>query len=88
MLFLNLSNRLVVNSNEIIVCPEDLRNVMSISAGYATGSSGGSVMDQFGNIVGTVSNTRTLLHSDMNPSLQMVIKNTIPVESLRLLIAN
>lgn len=64
------------------------RNVMAISADYATGSSGGPVMDQFGNIVGTVSNTRTLLHSDMNPSVQMVIKNTIPVESLRLLIAN
>lgn len=64
------------------------RNVMAISADYATGSSGGPVMDQFGNIVGTVSNTRTLLHSDMNPSVQMVIKNTIPVESLRLLITN
>lgn len=64
------------------------RNVMAISADYATGSSGDPVMDRFGNIVGTVSNTRTLLHSDMNPSVQMVIKNTIPVESLRLLIAN
>ncbi|MFD2556742.1 S1 family peptidase [Sphingobacterium tabacisoli] len=64
------------------------RNVMAISADYATGSSGGPVMDQYGNIVGTVSNTRTLMHSDMNPSVQMVIKNTIPVESLRQLIVN
>lgn len=58
------------------------REMMAISADYATGSSGGPVMDIYGNIVGTVSNTNMLLHSDMNPSVQMVVKNTVPVESL------
>ncbi|WP_433903661.1 S1 family peptidase [Sphingobacterium puteale] len=59
------------------------REMMAISADYATGSSGGPVMDIYGNVVGTVSNTNMLLHSDMNPSVQMVVKNTVPVESLR-----
>lgn len=58
------------------------REMMSISADYATGSSGGPVLDVYGNVVGTVSNTRPLLHSEMNPGLQMIIKNTVPVESL------
>lgn len=59
------------------------RETMIISADYAVGSSGGPVVNQFGDVVGIVSNTRTVFHSDDNPSLQMVIKNTIPVESLR-----
>lgn len=58
------------------------REMMAISADYATGSSGGPVMDVYGNIVGTVSNTRMLLHSETNQSVQMVVKNTVPVESL------
>lgn len=58
------------------------REMMSVSADYATGSSGGPVMDICGNVVGTVANTRMFLHSDMNAGVQMVLKNTIPVESL------
>jgi len=58
------------------------REMMSISADYATGSSGGPVLDVCGNVVGTVSNTKMLLHSGMNPSVQMIVKNTVPVESL------
>lgn len=58
------------------------REMMSISADYATGSSGGPVLDVWGNVVGTVSNTKMLVHSDMNPGVQMVLKNTVPVESL------
>lgn len=58
------------------------REMMAISADYATGSSGGPVLDSFGNVVGTVSNTKMLIHSDMNPGVQMVLKNTVPVESL------
>jgi S1-C subfamily serine protease len=59
-----------------------LREMMTISADYATGSSGGPVVDVFGNVVGTVSNTNMLMHSEQNPSVQMVVKNTVPVESL------
>ncbi|PSL23762.1 S1 family peptidase [Chitinophaga ginsengisoli] len=58
------------------------REMMSVSADYATGSSGGPVMDMYGNVVGTVANTRMFLHSDMNAGVQMVLKNTVPVESL------
>ncbi|WP_164735299.1 S1 family peptidase [Pseudoflavitalea rhizosphaerae] len=58
------------------------REMMCISADYATGSSGGPVMDIYGNVVGTVSNTRMLLHSNRDAGVQMVVKNTVPVESL------
>ncbi|GAA3929613.1 trypsin-like serine protease [Chitinophaga oryziterrae] len=58
------------------------REMMSVSADYATGSSGGPVIDIYGNVVGTVANTRMFLHSDMNAGVQMVLKNTVPVESL------
>lgn len=58
------------------------REMIAISADYATGSSGGPVLDIYGNVVGTVSNTRMLLHSETNQSVQMVVKNTVPVESL------
>lgn len=58
------------------------REMMSVSADYATGSSGGPVMDIYGNVVGTVANTRMFLHSDMNAGVQMVLKNVVPVESL------
>lgn len=64
------------------------REMMTISADYATGSSGGPVVDICGNVVGTVSNTNMLTHSEMNPSVQMVVKNTVPVESLWKLIRN
>lgn len=57
-------------------------DVMAISADYAAGASGGPVLDQYGNIIGTVSSTRTLQYSDPNKSVQMVLKTTIPVESL------
>lgn len=62
--------------------PDELRDAMVISADYAVGSSGGPVVNAYGNVIGTVSNTRTLLVGPENPSVQMVLKNTIPVESL------
>ncbi len=65
--------------------PDDahfFREMMAISADYATGSSDGPVLDVYGRVVGTVSNTKMYTHSEMNPSVQMVVKNTVPVESL------
>jgi S1-C subfamily serine protease len=58
------------------------REMMSVSADYATGSSGGPVMDMYGNVVGTVANTRMFLHTNVDAGVQMVLKNTVPVESL------
>ncbi|WP_437918073.1 trypsin-like peptidase domain-containing protein [Sphingobacterium sp. LRF_L2] len=57
-------------------------DVMNISADYAAGSSGGPVIDTYGNIIGTVSSTRTIKYHDPDQSVQMVLKSTIPVESL------
>lgn len=76
----NVTNKYYENAGE----PDHkfFREMMSISADYATGSSGGPVVDVNGNVVGTVSNTNMLMHSEMNPSVQMVVKNTVPVESL------
>ena len=62
------------------------REMMSVSADYATGSSGGPVIDIYGNVVGTVANTRMFLHTNIDAGVQMVLKNTVPVESLRKLI--
>lgn len=58
------------------------RNIMAISADFAAGSSGAAIIDQFGNVIGTVTYTKTLQHSDDSSKTQMVIKATIPVSSL------
>ncbi|MEH0156820.1 serine protease [Limibacter armeniacum] len=62
------------------------RNLMAISADYAAGSSGAAIIDQFGNVIGTVSYTKTLLHSDDDAKTQMVLKATIPSSCLLKLI--
>lgn len=58
------------------------RNIMLISADYGIGSSGGPIIDAYGNVIGTVSSTRALAHAESPTSIQMVLKKTIPVESL------
>ncbi|QIH35940.1 serine protease [Sphingobacterium sp. DR205] len=58
------------------------RNIMLISAEYGIGSSGGPIIDAFGRVIGTVSSTRTLSHAESPTSVQMILKKTIPVESL------
>lgn len=58
-------------------------DVMAISADYAAGASGGPILNVNGDVIGTVSSTRTLTYSKENPSVQMVLKMTIPVESLK-----
>lgn len=62
------------------------RNIMAISADFAAGSSGAAIIDQFGNVIGTVTYTKTLQHSDDDSKTQMVLKATIPASSLLKLI--
>lgn len=62
------------------------RNIMAISADFAAGSSGSAIIDQYGNVIGTVSYTKTLQHSDDDTKTQMVLKATIPVSALSELI--
>lgn len=57
-------------------------DIMAISADYAAGASGGPILNANGDVIGTVSSTRTVTYSKENPSVQMVLKLTIPVESL------
>ncbi|WP_163718217.1 S1 family peptidase [Mangrovibacterium lignilyticum] len=62
------------------------RNVMAISADFAAGSSGAAIIDQYGNVIGTVSYTKTLQHSDDETKTQMILKATIPSSALLKLI--
>lgn len=57
---------------------------MEITADYAAGSSGGPVLDNKGNVVGTVSTTSSVYyHPEQQKDLQMVVKGTKPVVSLK-----
>ncbi|WP_158499871.1 S1 family peptidase [Sphingobacterium paucimobilis] len=60
-----------------------------ITADYAAGSSGAPIVDQYGNLISTVSSTRSIYY-DMREqkNLQMVVKNTKPVVLLKELIKN
>lgn len=60
---------------------------MEITADYAKGSSGGPILDDRGNMAGMVSTTHSIYAQDRpQANLQMVIKTTIPVRSIRSLI--
>ncbi|HEX8021381.1 serine protease [Mucilaginibacter sp.] len=57
---------------------------MEITADYAKGSSGGPIMDNKGNMQGMVSTTFSIYAQDRpQVNLQMVVKKTIPVRSIR-----
>lgn len=57
---------------------------MEITADYAAGSSGGPVLDSRGCVVGTVSTTSSIYYRpEQQKDLQMVVKGTKPVISLR-----
>jgi serine protease Do len=61
---------------------------MDITADYAAGSSGGPVVDNKGNLVATVSSTRSIYYNQTEQkNLQMVVKNTKPVISLKKMIS-
>ncbi|MFO3728287.1 S1 family peptidase [Butyricimonas muris] len=57
---------------------------MEMTADFAKGSSGGPIMDDRGNMVSMVSSIRAIYFSNQPPyHLQMNVKLTIPVSSLR-----
>lgn len=60
-----------------------------ITADYAAGSSGAPIVDQYGNLVSTVSSTRSIYYNMADQKdLQMVVKTTKPVVLLKELIIN
>lgn len=64
---------------------------MSISAEFARGSSGGPVLDDAGNLVGMVAHTQWVYYKNdrqtqKREDLQMVVRNCVPVLSIRKLI--
>jgi S1-C subfamily serine protease len=66
--------------------------VMAVTAEFARGSSGGPVMDPAGNVVGMVASTNSIYYppkkkTDKQGPFQMVIRNCVPVSSIRKLIA-
>lgn len=57
---------------------------MEITADYAKGSSGGPIFDSYGNLVGMVSTTSSVYYEDKpQKNLQMVVKSTIPVSTVK-----
>lgn len=58
-----------------------------VTADYAAGSSGAPIVDQYGNLVSTVSATKSIYYNmDTQKNLQMVVKKTKPVVLLKELI--
>jgi len=57
---------------------------MDITADYAAGSSGAPIVDHMGNLVSTVSTTRSIYYNNQKKTdLQMVVKGTRPVIGLK-----
>ncbi|MGJ1266916.1 S1 family peptidase [Sphingobacterium spiritivorum] len=57
---------------------------MEITADYAKGSSGGPILDSYGNLIGLVSTTQSVYYDQQEQkNLQMVVKSTIPVSAIK-----
>ncbi|MEK6703001.1 MAG: serine protease [Planctomycetota bacterium] len=62
---------------------EKLTAILEVSCEYGIGSSGGPVLDNEGNAIGMVSNTRTIYASPKaKKDPQMVIRTCVPAESI------
>lgn len=62
-------------------------NRTEITADYAKGSSGGPILDDYGNLIAMVSTTNSIYYTDRpQMNLQMVVKETIPISSIRKMI--
>ncbi|SEW43525.1 redoxin domain-containing protein [Chitinophaga arvensicola] len=62
-------------------------NRMEISADFARGSSGGPILDDKGNMIGMVASTIPIYYvQDTEKAFQMVIKSTVPVQTIRALL--
>jgi serine protease Do len=69
--------------------PNGAAPMMSVTADYAKGSSGGPVFDDQGTVVGLVSNTHSIYYNQVNghaENLQMVVKSCVPAASFLKLI--
>lgn len=66
--------------------------MMTVTAEYARGSSGGPVVSDEGYVVGMVSNTQTITYGDKGNQeggpVQMVLKNCVPGASIRAIISS
>lgn len=61
-------------------------DLMEISADFAEGSSGGPIMDDYGNLVAMVKGTNYIYYDEERRNQQMVLKVTVPVKALRRLL--
>lgn len=58
--------------------------IMTITADYSVGASGGPVVNEYGDLIGTISHTETIYaDKTVKATPQMVIKKTIPVLALK-----
>lgn len=63
------------------------RNLLSVTAEFAVGASGSPLLDDRGNVAGIVSSTYVIEQQNTgHPQTQMVIKNAVPVSSIKKLL--